>query len=52
MLQNQKDNINFLQKIISYSNSQPICVDKVLYQTNSHSIYRTISAPFYELIVT
>ncbi|MBQ5492779.1 MAG: hypothetical protein IIT78_02780 [Mycoplasmataceae bacterium] len=52
MLQNQKDNINFLQKIISYSNEQLICVDKVSYQTNSHSIYRTISAPFYEFIIT
>lgn len=52
MLQNQKDNINFLQKIISYSNSQLISVGKLSFQSNSHSIYRTVPAPFTELIVT
>ena len=52
MLQNQKDNINFLQKIISYSNEQLICVGKVSFQSNSHSIYRTASAPLSGLIVT
>ena len=52
ILKNQKDNINFLQKIISYSNSQLICVDKVSLQSNSHSLCPIISAPLSELIVT
>ena len=50
-LQNQKDNINLLQEIISYSNSQLVCGCKISLQTNSPSVC-TLDYPPYQLIVT